>query len=433
MVRRRLRLSWGIIAFLLALMAVGAAAALYNNVRITYRVAVGPEGGEGQRFLAAINPIFAAESSIIRLTGVPTSDLQASAKALESGDVDLAIIRPDVASPANGRSVVILRREPVLLIVPANSKVEKVTDLNGKAIGVVTSSTHDAGILDTILNYYQLAGESVRRVTLAPSEVTDAVKQKRVAALFVVGPIGPGVIADVVAAIAKAGKGAPDFLAVEEAEAIAKHWPTLEKLEIARGALQGNPPVPDESITTIAVSYRLVARSSMYDWPAGEIARLLLTNKAKIAAELPFAHQIEAPDTDKDFLLPAHPGAAAYVNGEQKSFFDMFESLFWMAWMVCTLIGLAYAAIRSRINRHKHDATTEATDRVLKMLSETRGADVDRLEAMENEADRVLEWSLRRRANDAIDDDRFRFLTQAIDHLRQAIERQRRRPPVPAE
>ena len=149
MVRRRLRLSWGIIAFLLALMAVGAAAALYNNVRITYRVAVGPEGGEGQRFFAAINPIFAAESSIIRLTGVPTSDLQASAKALESGDVDLAIIRPDVAIPANGRSVVIFRREPVLLIVPANSKVEKVTDLNGKAIGVVTSSTHDAGILSS--------------------------------------------------------------------------------------------------------------------------------------------------------------------------------------------------------------------------------------------------------------------------------------------
>jgi hypothetical protein len=173
----------------------------------------------------------------------------------------------------------------------------------------------------------------------------------------------------------------------------------------------------------------------MYDWPAGEIARLLLTNKAKIAAELPFAHQIEAPDTDKDLVLPAHPGAAAYVNGEQKSFFDMFESLFWMAWMVCTLLGVAYAAIRSRINRHKHDATTEATDRVLKMLLETRGADPDRLEAMENEADRVLAWSLQRWANDAIDDERFRFLTQAIDHLRQAIERQRQRPraPVPAE
>jgi TRAP-type uncharacterized transport system substrate-binding protein len=435
MVRRRLRLSWGIIAFLLALMAVGAAAAVYNNIRITYRVAVGPEGGEGQRFFAAINPIFAAESSIIRLAGVPTSDLQASAKALESGDVDLAIIRPDVAVPANGRTVMILRREPVLLIVPANSKVEKVTDLSGKAIGVVTSSTHDAGILDTILNYYQHPGESVRRVTLAPSAVADAVKQKRVAVIVVIGPMGPGLITDVVATIAKAGNGPPNFLAVEEAEAIAKRWPTLEKLEIARGALQGNPPVPDESITTIAVSSRLVARSTMYDWPAGEIARLLSTNKAKIAAELPFAHQIEAPDTDKDLVLPAHPGAAAYVNGEQKSFFDMFESLFWMAWIVCTLIGVSYAAVRSRINRHKHDATTEATDRVLKMLLETRGADADRLEAMENEADRVLAWSLQRWANDAIDDERFRFLTLAIDHLRQAIERQRQRPraPVPAE
>jgi hypothetical protein len=342
--------------------------------------------------------------------------------------VDLAIIRPDLMVPANGRTIAILRREPVLLIVPANGKIEKVADLKGKAIGIVKGSAHNGAILDKILNYYEVPEQSVQRVELPVNAVDVAVKQKRVAAFFVVGPVGPGLVADVVAAITRAGNDAPDFLAVEEAEAIARRNPTLEKLEIARGALHGNPAVPDESITTVAVSHRLVARSSMFDWPAGDIARLLLTNKSRITAELPFAHQIEAPETDKDFVLPVHSGAAAYVNGEQKSVFDTFESLFWMAWMLCTLLGVSYAAIRSRINRTRHDATTEAIDRVVQMLSAARGADPKRLEALEEEADRILELSLQRRADDLIDEERFQFLSVALGHLRQVIDRQREMP-----
>jgi hypothetical protein len=58
--RRRLRLSWGVIVWLVALVIIGAAAGLYNFARITYRVAVGPEGSEGQRLFAAFNPIFTA-------------------------------------------------------------------------------------------------------------------------------------------------------------------------------------------------------------------------------------------------------------------------------------------------------------------------------------------------------------------------------------
>jgi TRAP-type uncharacterized transport system substrate-binding protein len=425
--RRRMGVSWGVIAWFLALAIIGIAAGLYNFARITYRVAIGPEGSEGQRLFAALNSVFTAESSFIRLVGVPTPDPQATAKALETGDVDLAIVRPDLSIPTNGRTIAILRREPVLLIVPANGKVEKVADLKDKAIGIVHGSALNRAILDRILNYYEVAPNSVHRVELSVNDVPAAVRQERVAAFFVVGPVGHGVVADAVAAITRSGNGAPDFLAVKEAEAIAKRYPTLEKLEIARGALQGSPAVPDESIDTVAVSRRLVARSSMFDWPAGEIARLLFTNKTKITAELPFAYQLEAPDTDKDVVLPSHPGVAAYVNGEQKSLYDTFESLFWMGWMLCTLAGVSYAAIRSRINRSKHDATREATERVLEMLSQARDADPDRLESIGQEADRILHWSLRLRAEDAMDDERFRFLAFALDRVHQAIERQRRR------
>jgi TRAP-type uncharacterized transport system substrate-binding protein len=431
-VRRHYGLERGIIVWLLVLLAIGAVAAAYNFTRLTYRVAIGPEGSESQRLFAAIAPTFAAESSLIRLIGVPTSDPQATAKALESGAVDLAIVRPDLAPPANARTVAILRREPVLLMVPANGRVEKVAELQGKSVGIIHGSPINDDILSRILSYYQVPNDSVQRVVLAPSQVADAARQKRVAAFFVVGPVGPGLVMDVVAAVTKAGNGAPDFLAAQEAEAIAKRGLTLEKLEIARGALLGSPAVPDESITALAITRRLVARESMYDYPAGEIARLLLTNKARITADLPFAFQIEAPDTDKDIVLPAHSGAAAYVNGEQKSFFDTFESLFWMGWMLCTLLGVSYAAVRSRINRLRRDATTEATERVLRMLTQVRNADAKRLDALDQEADEILETALEQRANDMIDEERFQFLSLALGHVRQAIERRREVPRKPA-
>jgi len=425
--RRRPQLSWGIIAWLVALAVIGAAAAAYNFTQITYRVATGPEGGEAHRLFGAIAPVFTAESSIIRLNSVPTADVQASAKALESGAADLAIIRPDQAVPTNGRTVAILRREPVLLIVPANAKIERVSDLAGKAIGMVSGAGDNAAILDTILDYYAVPQDAVQRVKLEANQVEAAITQRRVAAVFLVAAVGRRIASDVVAAVARAGKGAPEFLAAEEAEAIAARFPTVDKLELARGALQGNPAVPDKTITTPAISWRLAARNSLSDWSAGEIVRLVVTNQSKVAAAFPFA-QVEAPDTSKDLVLSAHSGVVAYVDGAQSSIFDRFESLFWMGWMLCTLLGVTYAALRSRVNRLRQDATTDAIDRVLEMLPEARRADADELPALEEEADRIVEWSLKARAEDAIDEERFQLLSRALDQVRRALDRQREVP-----
>jgi hypothetical protein len=55
-----------------------------------------------------------------------------------------------------------------------------------------------------------------------------------------------------------------------------------------------------------------------------------------------------------------------------------------------------------------------------------------RLDLLEREADRLLQWSLHRRANDATDEERFRFLTLALDRVHQAVERQRHRVREPA-
>jgi hypothetical protein len=65
-----------------------------------------------------------------------------------------------------------------------------------------------------------------------------------VAAVLAVGPVGPGEGVDVVAAIAKATKGKPQIVAIDEADAIAARYPGFESLDIPEGAFKAVRPSP---------------------------------------------------------------------------------------------------------------------------------------------------------------------------------------------
>jgi hypothetical protein len=79
-------------------------------------------------------------------------------------------------------------------------------------------------------------------------------------------------------------------------------------------------------MTTLAVSYRLVARSSMLNWTAGEIANLLLTNKTTLKASLSLADGIEVPDVDdKAEALKVHPGVRPLFFGQGDGFRESFQ------------------------------------------------------------------------------------------------------------
>ena len=47
--------------------------------------------------------------------------------------------------------------------------------------------------------------------------------------------------------------------------------------------------------------------------------------------EVPAAAKIEKPNTDKDAALPAHPGAAAYIDGTERTFMDKYSDYIWGA------------------------------------------------------------------------------------------------------
>jgi TRAP transporter TAXI family solute receptor len=424
MTRQRTRLV--LIACVLTLLGFGAIAAWYFFFHVTLRVATGTVGSEGQKFLTAFVRQLAEAYPQVRLKVVSLANLEASAQALEAGTVDMAVVRSDVLTSAHGQTIAILRREVVGLIVPASSSIETVGQLAAKTIGLVSGPISNEHLLDQILTYYQIPLHTVRRVTLAPDEIVQAMRQKRVAAVFAVGPAGPGPLADAVTAVSRAGKGAAELLDIEAAAAIAKRVPMFEEAEIAPGTFGALPPRPAESVTTLSVTTRLVARTAMPNYVAGEVARLLFKTKVALLPTLPQVAMLEAPDTDKGAAFPVHPGAAAYFDGEQTSLFERFESVFYLGMFGISLLGSVCAWLLSlwRGAGPRQD-WAQMQQRLLALLREIPAAGPEDLDAIVCEVDEMCARNLEHTIRGTIEAEKSQVFFGAITQVRQAIEHRR--------
>jgi len=80
----------------------------------------------------------------------------------------------------------------------------------------------------------------------------------------------------------------------------------------------GQKSLPEEDVKTIAFSHYLLARRGVSDSVVGDFTKHLFNARQTLAAEFPGAAKIEKPDTDRDATVPAHPGAAAYLDNDQK-------------------------------------------------------------------------------------------------------------------
>jgi hypothetical protein len=212
-------------------------------------------------------------------------------------------------------------------------------------------------------------------------------------AVLAVGPMGPVEVVDVVGAVKLATKGAPGILAIDEADAINKRFPGLESIDVPAGAFRGRPPTPDDTVTTLAITYRFVAPNTMLDAVAGAIARSIFKTKAQLVAKTPLASQIEAPDPDdKNPVLPAHPGVAAYLNSGEQSFFDEFQKYFYLGGIALSMAGSAIALLVGRLNRKKSESDLRQINRLIELADKALVAQASELKALEEELNGIIAW-----------------------------------------
>jgi TRAP transporter TAXI family solute receptor len=417
------------IAGCLATAALVALAGYFYERPTSLKVAV-TRDTDDFKLMQAIAHVFGKERESIRFRVDPVNDAAAGAAALEAGEADLAVVRSDIAMPPSGQTLVILHRNAVVLMVPAGSPITRITDLRGHKIGIVKGPSSGPGnlhLLETILAQYDIGPDMIEPVNLRGFEVFTAVEQKRVDAVLAVGVTGEARLNDVVASVAQAGKGAPVFLPVQESRAIAQRTPSVEPLDVVRGAFGGDPPKPAANFETLAVTVRLVARSTLSNSVASDITKSLFANRLSIAQKEPLASRIEAPSTDKGAALPTHPGTAAYIDGEEQTFFEKYSDFIYIGAMLLSVVGSAAAALASRL---KSDSTAEVANmmaRLLAILKAARSAEtLEELDELEHESDEILISALAHHSLKEAAGSQISTLSLALEQARLAIRDRRR-------
>ena len=119
------------------------------------------------------------------------------------------------------------------------------------------------------------------------------------------------------------------------------------------------------------------------------MTRLLLATKTRVAAILPEAGQLAAPSTDKDELLPAHPGTVAFLNGEQSNALD--ESMNWilLASMLTGFLGSLAAWLNRVRNKRKADEVKGRLRRLRVLQVQASSIAPDKIDVTEKELDAI--------------------------------------------
>ncbi|MBI5132825.1 MAG: ABC transporter substrate-binding protein [Rhodopseudomonas palustris] len=417
------------LAAILALVGALSAAYYFAMRPATLKIAVGPQAGDDLRLIQALAQVFSRERNIVRMRPIVTDGPLASAAALKSGATDLAVIRGDLPVPRNARSVAVLHKNVAVLWAPGKpagkrkkaAGVSAITQLLGKRVGVIGRTEANAGLLRVILQQYGVDPAKVESVQLAVADVADAVKNSKVDAFLAAGPLNSKVISEALAATAHSGKE-PVFLGIDSSEALAANHPSYESASIPAGAFGGAPARPDNDVKTISFSHYIVAREGVSDASIASFTEQLFTARQTVMTENPLAARIETPDTDKDAVIPVQAGAAAYVDGEERSFLDRYSDLIWFSLMGLSATGSLGAWFASYLRKDERNTNISQRDRLLDMLAAARRCDApDELDAMQTEADSILRDALNCYENGAIDSAALTAFSIALEQFHNAV------------
>ncbi|CAN7657824.1 TAXI family TRAP transporter solute-binding subunit [Bradyrhizobium sp. LjRoot220] len=427
----RRRLAFVMLGGVLAIIGVLAAGYHIATRPVTLRIAVGPAGSDDLKVVQALAQAFNNQQhSLVRLRPTQTDSAQASAKLLGDGKADLAIIRGDLDVPKNAQAVATLRKNVTVLWVPpagkakgkkAAPRITKITQLAGHRVGVVGRTEANVNLLKVILQQYGVDPGKVAIIQFPVNEAVDAIRNQKADAYLAAGPVNSKITSDAIAASMRDG-GTPTFLAIDSAEAIAQNHPAYEASEIPAGTFGGAPAKPEEEVKTISFAHHIVARKGVSDSTIAVFTRQLFAIRQTLKNEYPLAAKIETPDTDKDATIPVHPGAAAFVDGEEKTFFERYGDFIWWGLMGLSAMGSAGAWFAGYLKKDERIASNSQRDRLLDMLAAARNCDsTEELDRMQSEADAILRHMLECFEHGAVEEGALTTFNIALEQFHNAV------------
>jgi TRAP-type uncharacterized transport system substrate-binding protein len=414
---------WFLVGALLGAAAVILATSLLWTAHVSLRIAPGPPGGFGDRFMAGIKPVIQAEQPRARIKIVPSASYDDAAKLLATGRVDAAILRSDADPPPNGRTVAMLRRDTAVFLLPAGTEGMAVPDIIAKGLAILQNATEadNAELLTGLLKAYGHPVPPKPIPSLDSKAAAEALVAGSVGAIFAITPLTREPLGEIVSAVMKAGKPPPRVVGIETAEALADSNPALEPMQVPEGAFRLAPPVPEHGFQTVGVTIRFVVADSMPDVEAAEILRALLIDKPRLVAATSLADGIAPPDILKSQqVLPVHPGVIAYLGAGDESFYERFDRMMYLGGLALSIAGTALA-FGLGLWRRSHPPPEDVDLGRIMVIASSPPQDPDAIEAAAEELRAIRARLLERRVRGKVDVERLATLEFALQHAADVI------------
>lgn len=434
------RNTWLLVFGACLLVAGLGAVAFYVSSRPTFLTfAVPSTNADDLRLVQAITQQFSRERAGIRLRPTTVENPAQSAAAIEAGTSDLAIVRADLPVPKQGLVVAVLRHNVVVMIVPAAGsearakpnkgarakpkKIDKIEDLSGLRIGVIGrgSTPNNTEVVKVVLRQYEIAPEKVAIVPIDSENVRTALRKAPVDVIIVVGPVTSQYITEAIAA-ASTATVQPSFLSIGASEAIANRLPFYVSTELKEGVFGGKRPLPNDSVETIAFNHYIVARRELSESQVADFARLLFGARQGLRREVPAIAKIEKPDTDNSAAVQAHPGAIAFFENDQKTFFDRYSDLLFLVVIAMGFVGSAITWLATYVRADERVRRMRVIDNLLDVVRRARQAQtLEDVEKLRLSVDDMLKRTLQNAEQRKLDEPALITFSLAIAQAQLAI------------
>ena len=426
--RKRRNSLFGLLVVGLVLFGL-AAGAMHLLLKPTiFRIAVGPAGSDDQKLIQVIAETFDRTGGSIRLAPIVTAGSVESLALLGNQKADLAVARGDLDMPRSAEMVAIMRKDFAVLWAASGltkktktQRIKSLDDLEGRRVGIVGRSPANLALLRVIFTASGVAADKVAVKQFATTEIEEMARDTAIDAFMAVGPMESKVTLDAITATTRA-RGEPYFLPVDVSEAIAEHNPVYQSEEIPGSMINASPAWPGDKLETISVSHLIVASKTLSEAHVGALTRQILAIRHSVARELPGAALIKKPDTDKDAALPVHVGAAAYVDGNERTFLDRYGDYVWFALLIASGIGSAFAWMRKFVMHDESDEHAVIRDSIVALTSRARRVDIaSDFAELDREADALFSRMIVGYDEGAIDDDDLSILNLLLQQFHHVI------------
>lgn len=335
------------------LLAVIAASLFYyfQSRTRTIVIATNEEGSQSHQFVSALKQVTESVEPRLNIGIVQTNGSAEIMALLQESKADFGVVQLDTPIAPNVNTVAFLYPQVYHLIVHTESDIQSPADLKGRTIATpaIGGGTYNSFL--SLLNYYGMNPESVSILPISDSEERDnAFRSGKVDAIFRVTTLGHSSIRKFMqTADAR-------LIPFDQFDSMRLFSPTLFEYTIPHGTYKAaEPAVPQQDMQTVGVPTLLVVRGELDAALVRSLTRVLFENKNDIVAITTLGAFVSEPDSSQAVVPRLHPGALAYYNRDQPSFFERYYNQISLVATLVPLVASVYFALRALLLTRQRD------------------------------------------------------------------------------